>query len=44
MSCHYHQMLLEMAAMADLVSATDAGCGGHLQCTFVKLVAGVSDG
>lgn len=42
MNCHYHQILLAMAAMDDFV-LTDAGCGGHLPCTFVKLVAGVSD-
>jgi hypothetical protein len=29
MNCHYSRILLEMAAMADLV-LMDAGCGGHL--------------
>ena len=39
MSCHYCRTLLEMAAMADLESKSmDTGCGGHLLCTFLKLV------
>ena len=37
MNCHYSDVLLEMAAMADLVSM-DPGCGGHLLYTSMKLV------
>jgi hypothetical protein len=35
MSCQNSRILLEMAAMVDLVSM-DAGCGGHLQYTFLN--------
>jgi hypothetical protein len=38
MNCHYTRILLEMAAMADLVSM-DTGCGGRLLYMFFEVSA-----